>query len=256
MLYLYDVTWEGLLSAVFQAFERRDGEADIQPASRFPGVSLFPVNEVETDAGRAARVAAGMARLSRALPGIAYTAFLSEAEGMENALLGALRLGFANSRDPLPLRQEEPVRRLRALAERVGGEAHRFMQFIRFVQAGPGLYAADIAPDYFVLPLIGKHFHTRFNDQRLIVRDIKRRLALLSEPEAWWVAPLPENCPPLPRDDRAAGLWKAYFRDIANPARLNRKLQRQFVPLKYRRHIVEFDEDCILAHREADAAES
>ncbi|MDR3207502.1 MAG: TIGR03915 family putative DNA repair protein [Oscillospiraceae bacterium] len=240
MLYLYDATWEGLLTAVFQAFLRKDAEACIQAESRFPGVSLFPTCRVETDGAKAARVAAGMARLSGALPAIAYKAFLSETEGMENALLGTLRIGFANRRDPLPRRQEEPVRLLNTLAERVGGEAHRFLQFIRFVRAGPDLYAADIEPDYFVLPLIGGHFHVRFNDQRLVVRDVKRRLALLSTPEEWWIAPLPAECPPLPRDDAAAGLWKAYFRDIANPARLNHKLQRQFVPLKYRRHIVEF----------------
>ena len=42
-------------------------------------------------------------------------------------------------------------------ARKVGGEQHRFLQFLRFTKALPDLYVADIAPAYDVLALIVPH---------------------------------------------------------------------------------------------------
>ena len=242
MIWLYDGSWDGLLCAVFHAYN--DGDADLQPQERFSGCSLFPVREVVADPVRAARVARGMARLSPELPKATYRAFLSERPERERALLGTLRLGFARNRDPLPLLQEEPVHTLQALIRRVSNEERLFLGIIRLMHAGGDLYAADIEPETNILPLMGQHFHMRFNDQRLVIRDVGRRLALLSTPREWWIAELPrdEALPPLPDDAEMAGLWRSYFKAIANPARRNLRLQQHFVPLKYRAHVTEFQE--------------
>ncbi|MDR0380827.1 MAG: TIGR03915 family putative DNA repair protein [Oscillospiraceae bacterium] len=241
MIWLYDGGWEGLLTAVFHVFAQKDDEASLCPQRRFPGHSLFPVRTVEADPTRAGRVARGMARLSPLLPRVAYRAFLSERPEFEDALLGTLRLGFAGQTDPLPLRHVEPVRRLHRFSEDVSRELVLFMGVIRLVHAGGDLYAADIEPDTFVLPLLGRHFHGRFGTQRLIIRDRKRRLALVSTPEEWLIAALPDGpLPPLPEDRTIGDMWRAYFAAIANPARHNPALQRRFVPGRYRRHITEF----------------
>ncbi|MDR2670552.1 MAG: TIGR03915 family putative DNA repair protein [Oscillospiraceae bacterium] len=241
MIWLYDGGWEGLLTAVFLVFAQKDDEASICPQRRFPGASLFPVHTVAADPARAGRVARGMARLSPELPRVAYRAFLSERPAFEDALLGTLRLGFAGHTDPLPLRHLEPVRQLHRFSEEVSRELVLFMGIIRLVHAGGDLYAADIEPDTFVLPLLGRHFHGRFGAQRLIIRDLKRRLALVSTPEEWLIAALPDGpLPPLPEDRTIGDMWRAYFAAIANPARRNPALQRRFVPTRYRLHITEF----------------
>jgi probable DNA metabolism protein len=135
------------------------------------------------------------------------------------------------------------VRRLHRFSEEVTRELVLFMGIIRLVHAGGDLCAADIEPDTFVLPLLGRHFHGRFGEQRLIIRDRKRRLALVSSPEEWLIAALPDGpLPPLPEDRTFGDMWRAYFAAIANPARRNPALQRRFVPTRYRRHITEFQD--------------
>ncbi|MCL2747672.1 MAG: TIGR03915 family putative DNA repair protein [Oscillospiraceae bacterium] len=242
MIRLYDGSWEGLLSAIFQVFRHRGFEDEILSALTFPGHSLYPVYEAATDPEQARRVTRGMARLSPALPKSAYRAFLSEQPGMEAALLGTLRLGFAREQNPLPLLGEAPVKKLVTLSRRVSMERERFLGLTRLRHVGEDLYAADIEPEYRILPLLGTHFHARFGDQRLIIRDIRRRLALVSTPQAWWIAELPahEDLPPLPRDLEMSSLWRAYFAAIANPARENLRLQQGFVPLRYRGNVTEF----------------
>ena len=242
MIWLYDGEWDGLLSAVFQVFARKDEEAVIQSRDAFEGLSLFPVQTVATNPEHAARVGRGMARLSGELPKTAYRAFLSEQPERERALLGTLRLGFAHDRNPLPLLQEEPVGKLCALARRVTNEQRLFLGVTRLLHVGGDLYAADIQPETHILPLMGHHFHRRFNDQRLLIRDVGRLSALVSTPEEWWITRLPvdEALPPLPRDAEMTALWRSYFKAVANPARENLKLQQQYVPLKYRGNITEF----------------
>lgn len=241
MIWLYDGSWEGLLSAVFQVFQKKDGEAVLHAEDGFTGLSLYPVRRADTSETQAGRVTRGMERLSPELPEVAYRAFLSEQPDREQALLGTLRAGFARNKNPLPLRQLEPVRRLNMLAERVGSETRLFLGIVRFISAGDGLYVADIEPDGCILPLLGEHFHMRFNTHRLMIRDVKRRIALLSTPEEWVIAALPDGpLPSLPKDGFIEDAWRAYFAAIANPARKNLKCQQKFVPLKYRKHITEF----------------
>lgn len=242
MIWLYDGSWEGLLSGVFEVYAQKDDEAVLQSTETFPGATLFATKTVSTDAVRAARVSRGMARLSLELPEVAYCAFLSEHADREQALLETLRLGFSQNRNPLPQRQLEPVRILSTLSRRVAYEAHRFLGYVRLVHVGGDLYAADIEPDYCILPLMGNHFHNRFGDQRLVIRDVRRRLALVSDRREWFIMSLPEGepLPALPRDDEMTELWRSYFQAIANPARKNLKLQQAFVPLKYRKHLTEF----------------
>ncbi len=242
MIWLYDGSWEGLLTGIFQVFSHKDTEAELCAGDRFPGASLFATQDVSTDSVKAMRVNRGMERLSSELPGVAYTAYLADHSDKERALLETLRIGFAANRDPLPQKHLEPVHRLCRLSQQVCYEAHRFKGYVRLVHAGGDLYVADIEPDHCILPLLGGHFHSRFGDQRLFIRDLKRRLALLSTPDEWLIQELsPDDpLPALPQGDAFEDMWRAYFVAIANPARKNLRLQQQFVPLKYRRHIAEF----------------
>ena len=247
MLWLYDGGWEGLLSAVFQVYVHKDvDDGEILPEERFSGYSMFPVRKVSTNAEQARRVARGMERLSRELPRAAYRAFLSEQPDREGALLGTLRLGFSQGQDPLTQLMHEPVHKLATLSRRVANEERLFLGLVRLSHAGGDLYVSDIEPKYNILPLMGHHFHTRFGDQRLVIRDVRRRIALLSTPEEWWISELPQSegdpLPPLPRDAEMAALWRSYFQAIANPARKNPRLQQHFVPLRYRGHVAEFQE--------------
>jgi probable DNA metabolism protein len=240
---LYDGSWEGFLSGVFACFEHKPPEdATLLPAGRVQPPALFEPLGVAVCPERAARVEAGMYRLGADVPATVYKAWLSEKDGMEDDIVAALRVGFAERRNPFPSLELPFVRRAALAAKSVGHEAQRLLGLLRFTRIADDLYGADFGHDYNLLPLIGAHFHTRFPDRRLIIRDTARRIAILSDPSGWSITPLPDGpLVPLPSAEDSAALWKRYFKAIANPERLNPALQRRFVPLKYRQYITEFE---------------
>ncbi|MDR1669524.1 MAG: TIGR03915 family putative DNA repair protein [Oscillospiraceae bacterium] len=240
----YTPTWEGFLTAVFEVFDRkRKGE---QLSVRHPRergeTSLFPSEVLLPDAQKARRVEDGMKRLSPTLAETLYTAWLSELPGSEDDMVALLEMGFSIKRDPRGDLANPVVIRVNKAAKAAGWEAHRMLQFVRFVQTPEGIYAADIEPSCNILSLIGDHFHGRFNDQRLLIRDLRRRLVMVSQQGNWFIRELSpeEEIPPLPKDGIFEELWRGYFRAVSNPARQNLKLQQQFVPLRYRKHLTEF----------------
>jgi probable DNA metabolism protein len=236
---VYQPTWEGLLTAFFEAYGK---SVSIRHLRDRDEITVFPVREVEADPVKAGRVERGMKKIAPDFPQTVYTAWLSERPGVEDDLLALLKLGFERKRDPRGDLTHPVVRAVNSACKQAGWEHHRMLQFVRFVQTPEGIYIADIEPNSNVLALIGDHFHGRFNDQRLLIRDLRRRLILVSQKGGWFIRELSfdEEIPPLPKDGIFEDMWRGYFQAISNPARTNLKLQQKFVPLRYREHLTEF----------------
>lgn len=242
MIYVYDGSFDGLMSAVFDVFDLHDKEASIQSASHDVNLSLYDSRTVETDPVKSDRVQKGLRKLGSEVDESMYKAWLSHAEGVEDLMLAVIRLGFAIGKDPFSRRQEDVVCKLDAICRKVGWEAHRMLQFVRFVRLSEDMYAADIEPEFDVLQLIGNHFHQRFPQNRFLIRNLRHHTAIVSTPAGWHITSLPETNPPLPKSGRYEELWRTYFKTIANESRRNLKLQQHFVQLKYRRHLTEFED--------------
>jgi len=241
---VYDGSYDGFLSAVFAAFAGKGREVTLCNRMLTEPPALFDTKVICTDREKVRRVVAGMARLGSEVEDTLYRAWLSELPGTDDDILECLKIGFAEKKDPTPMRYHECVRRVTDCAHRVGFEAHRFLGYIRFRVLSDSFLVSDIEPDHNILPLIGNHFHQRFGSQKLIIRDLKRRRAVVSDPRGWYVAELTEaELAPLTGGDRYEELWKSYFIHIANQQRKNLKLQQHFVPKKYRAHITEFHQE-------------
>jgi probable DNA metabolism protein len=235
----YTPTWEGFLTAVFDAYGkqvsiRRTAEA----------VSMFPAEMIEPDPQKAGRVERGMAKIAGDFAETVYLAWLSEREGVEDDLIALMKQCFDRKCDLRGDRRNPVVTAVQKASKQTGWERQRMLQFVRFVQTPDLIYIADIEPNSNVLALIGDHFHGRFNDQRLLIRDLRRRLILVSQQGGWFIRELSndEEIPPLPEDGLFEDLWRGYFHAISNPARINLKLQQKFVPLRYREHLTEFQQ--------------
>lgn len=252
MILIYDGSYEGFLSTVFDAYALRvaDG-ALIRPEGRD---CVLPLEEWR-DAARSAEKAERVTKKLHAL-GLAETVFdawLSRDSEIENNLLGVIALAIREGNSPMERLYLDSVRAVAGAARRVRTEAHRFLQFVRFVKVeskrpaltdggeAPGLYVADIEPEYDILPKIAGHFARRFQDQRFIIRDKVRNQALVYDTKACQIVTFPEiMAPPLPNDAQFERLWRRYFDSVAIPWRKNLKLQQHFVPKKYRKHLTEF----------------
>lgn len=85
------------------------------------------------------------------------------------------------------------------------------------------------------------HFVDRYHGENIIIHDETRNIALMAKEGACLFVPFQKNTlPDHPPEDPFIGLWKQYVETIAISSRINPKLQRQFVPLKYRKDLVEF----------------
>ncbi|MGF7185673.1 putative DNA metabolism protein [Desulfitispora alkaliphila] len=126
-------------------------------------------------------------------------------------------------------------------SSKVRREKHRMLGLIRFQQLNNGIYYSSIEPDHFILPLIASHFANRFSDQRWVIHDLKRNQMLLFDTTSWVIAheaPLVElNFSE--EETVFQKLWREYFDHISIKERKNLKLQRNFMPERYWKHLIE-----------------
>ena len=246
MFLSYDGSFEGFLSAAATALRSKTDCSVLRPGAQIP---LLPVVEVATEVGLADRMGEFLAsRFGPDVPGTVYQAWLSREEGVEDALVGFLRIGLERRVDPSGFRQRPEVASVMKASQRVGREAHRFLGLVRFRLRGT-LYVAEIEPDTEILTLIGDHFSERFHDQDFAIHDVGRGTALLHAAEGGWtlveVSPDAEAARTdkvsdvLAKPDAFETLWKRYYKSMCIEERLNPTCQRNFLPKKHWRHLIE-----------------
>lgn len=152
-------------------------------------------------------------------------------------------------------RGDPDVRTVLDAAYKVRYEAERLLGFLRFRPDCRGIYIARCAPDHFVLPRLAGHFFRRFGETPWLIVDEKRGLCLRGdgrgEPRLLNPAALSQETSPGgteepglssgedPGDLPWEELWRTYHASINNPLRKNPGLQRQFMPLRYRKYLTE-----------------
>src|SRR5215213_3603788 len=103
-----------------------------------------------------------------------YRAFLSEENGIEHVLLQYAQYAFSKKQSIESDYFNPAVLTVVQTSKKVYREKHRMEAFIRFQLTADGLFYAICQPDFNVLPLIEKHFKSRYADQRWLIYDSKR----------------------------------------------------------------------------------
>jgi probable DNA metabolism protein len=134
-----------------------------------------------------------------------------------------------------------PVNEMNKLVSRVKLESHRMLGLVRFSSVEEDTFYAEIEPDNDILPLISGHFSRRMPGEKWIIHDKKRGTAAINQngrPEILRIEldRLPD-CDPC--EDIYSGLWKNFYNSIAIKERTNLRLQKQFMPVRYWKHLVE-----------------
>jgi probable DNA metabolism protein len=249
---VYDGTMAGLLSAVFEVYERKAAAATIVKSTAAVADAFAQRVEVVTDAIKARRVWKGLAgKLSQEALGQLYYCHLSELPETEAHILAYVRYVFDTSGQ----RVEEDFGNASVLwvsqtARKVWREKHRMEAFIRFQELGDGLFYAAMEPDYDVLPLLTCHFKSRYADQDWLIYDIRRKRGLhysksteaVTEVQLEWIEGsnhIPSGDALAPHEDLYQALWKDYFKSTSIAARNNPKLHLRHMPLRYWKHLTE-----------------
>lgn len=245
----YDGSFNGFLTAVFMVYEEKITVSGIQRHGKVQN-ALFADNErVYTNTEKAKRVWRGIqAKNQLALKNI-YFAFLSEKKGIELKLLHYIQKMFVDKASVHIDFSDAEVLKISQLSKSVGREKHRMEAFVRFQLTKDGIFFANIAPDFNVLPLISKHFRNRYADQEWIIYDIKRKYGLYYNGTAMELISLDKAevyTNSIRKSDRFLEeeydyqtLWNNYFKSTNIKSRINKKLHTQHVPKRYWKYLSE-----------------
>jgi probable DNA metabolism protein len=250
MIYLYDGTYEGLLSTIFESYRLKTPATKIIPESEWQE-SLFdhPLT-VSTHSEWAQRVERGLAqKTSRRSVQLLYRCFLSEREGIEMLIYDYVRQAMEASQNIEGNYRDDTVLSLQKIDKMIGREVHRMHAFVRFQQTKDDIYYAGIEPDFNVLPLITSHFKKRYPAQDWLIYDLRRHYGMYFDQQSIQAVTFSkERKGPLKQlsgklleeaeiDYQQA--WKLYFKSTNIPERRNMKLHLQHVPRRYWKYLVE-----------------
>lgn len=241
MIYLHDGHFDGFLTCIYEHYYTQK-VIGIYPQSEYLPTLFDDAIFIKTDNHKAQKVYnALLDQLKEEIYWDIFYTFLSNEPNKDCYLLSYIVVAFKMGRDIYKLHTHEVTYPIKRISKRVMGERHRYLGILRFSDAGHCLYA-PFEPENDILMTLSDHFVDRFKNERFIIHDIKRKKAMISNLGEWLITDfeLKETLPASERELYFQGLWKSYFESIAIEARENKKLQRQFVPLKVRAHIVEF----------------
>jgi probable DNA metabolism protein len=247
---VYDGSFPGWLSAVFDVYEYKFSDVSILPQPRAQHNLFGDTHVVHTDEAKAVRVWKGLQQKisPRTTPQILRT-FLSEETGMEDQLLRYAQYVFSRNIIVENDFSHPAVLYITDTARKVHREKHRMEAFVRFQQTKDNLYYAIIDPDFNVLPLIKDHFERRYADQHWMIYDTRRKYGLhydgvVTNPvEMNFVDGLEpgENITTVldEKEELYRQLWQQYFTSVNIAARKNIKLHIRHMPLRYWKYLPE-----------------
>ena len=252
-VYIYDKTFDGLLTAVFDAYFRKTfPDALLSEGDALP---LFcdELHTVVTDEEKAGRVWRGLQKkLSSTALACLAQCWLAEEPETPMLLFRYIRKAIDAPRSIETNFADPDVLEFSRMWKRVDWERIRMLQFVRFQKAADGTYFAAVEPEKNVLTLITGHFKDRFADQCWLIYDIKRaygyyydlkevRNVVFGEDsrEGHLVTGILDESL-MDKDEKLfQQLWKTYFKAICIKERLNPHKHRQDMPVRYWKYLTE-----------------
>ena len=247
---VYDGSFEGLLTAVFEIYEYKLPQPFIARQTATSGSLFGETHIVITNVEKSTRVYQKIkAIVSLKTISQLYDVYLSEIKEIENVLLRFIQYALQSSISIENDYTNADVLLIQQTSKKVNREKHRMKAFVRFQLTKDQLYYCIIQPDYNVLPLIGKHFRERYADQRWLIYDGLRKYGLyyngdnIEEVQMHFEADLnnDQNLATLhdEKEELYQQLWKQYFSSVNIQARKNMKLHIRHMPKRYWRFLVE-----------------
>lgn len=248
---IYDGTYEGFLTCVFHAYQMKYPSVSIQTEDKSQTRLFSHVEHITTDDKKAERILNYLIKkTSPAAARTFYFAFLTEFENLENILFSYVSYVFESDLDVSKDYSKEEVLKVFQFAKMLGREKHRMEAFIRFRLTKDQIYFAVIEPDFNVVPVLIKHFKSRYADQKWLIYDIKRNYGIFYDLSKVDFIQLDFNTSDIdPRktsDEQFAEsemdfqkLWFQYFKSTNIEARVNMKLHIRHVPKRYWKYLSE-----------------
>ncbi len=247
-----DSSPEGIFSAIYYAYEQKlNPNITCVQLDEIQNYELFAeYTQIKTDYEKAVKVDRTIAkRFGEISYSYIWYALYSQDKEKGNAVYHTIARGLAKAYkgELVNYLQDPYVLAVSEMRQNVWCEAHHYMGFVRFSELKNQILYSEIEPKNHVLPIIAEHFADRFPKENFMIKDKGRNLYVVHEAGKETV---------FHRDDRPGmeiteemysdeeleiqNLFKIFHKSIAIQERMNLKLQRQLLPLRFREHMVEF----------------
>jgi len=254
-VFFYDKTFEGLLNAVFDAYDLK-----LFPERLLPEGVIMPLftdfsHTVVTDSLRSKRVWKGLrGKLEQNICNMLSYVWLSELEGSDELLFRYICKAFNTDKNISYNFGDDDIPEVRKIARKVAHEAMYIKQFVRFQKAADDVFFAPVRPVYNALPLTVDHFTDRFADQQWVVYDLRRRYGYyydlhvtkeitFADDDHLLSGKLDESL--MASDEKLfQNLWRGYFKAMTIKERINPRLHRHNLPTRFWNLLTEKQVNC------------
>jgi len=250
-VFSFDNTFEGLLTLVFECYNRKQFPDEILSGEGSQNVLFASTTDIITDDQKAERVWEGIIKhSSEDNAHRIYRVFLAGKPDTALLLLKYICLVIDSTKNEETNFSLPVVVEINKLHQKVCREAQRIHMFTRFQKTIEGSYYASFAPIYDVLPLCIPHFRDRFADQSWIIYDLKRNYGFLYDQKTVSRVVFDDlkvnsqngqlHNSLLAEDEKLfQRLWKQYFKSICIDERRNDKVHRQHLPKRFWKYLPE-----------------
>jgi len=252
-LFIYDKTFEGLLTTIYDALELNVKPDKIVSSNHYQDDLFATKYEVITDTGKFDKLWNVIkSKSSEQNCQRIFKAFLSELTGIEMIIYDYVQLIIKTDYNVELDFSHDAVLRVNNIQKKVGRESHRVIMFTRFQKTIDDIFYASFDPKYNVIPLTISHFRSRFADQKWIVFDTRRKYGYFYDLENVREVTIGKN-----KINYETGkvdedilhvseklfqkLWKNYYDSINIKERENLKVHMQFLPKRFWKYLPEKD---------------
>jgi len=240
---LFDGSLEGFLCIVHAYYYDGVSPLIIQVQDNYQQTLDSEEYVIQTDGEKAAKVQQGIRKkISQDAWYSVYYAFLAGYDDKYMAIFRYIILGFKVGAVVDDHLQQDSVLRVRKLSRYVGREAHLLTGFCRFAETEGQIYYCAISPVNYVLPILVEHFCDRMMNQSWIIHDKTYCKAAVYNGEDYIIAEVPASVQVKHSENEAdiQNLWTTFFHSVTIKERINPKVQRNHLPLHFRKSMVEF----------------
>lgn len=231
MVYLYDGTFEGLLTSVYYSYYTRPHAQKIYNINDYEPNFLDETKIIETDITKFEKVYnAIINKIGQNSLNKIYLVYLSEDYESANYIYRYLIMGFKVGDEINLHKDNDVVIYIDIMCKKVSNEKHRMKGFVRFK-------AIDN-----ILSLLANHFVNRLTCENFIIYDEKRNLALVYNKSSYYITDVDSRVSSfisLSDDTLYENLWSEYFKSVNIPERKNTRAQKRMMPTRYWKNLIE-----------------
>lgn len=247
-IFLYDGSFEGLLTIVFDCYLSKEIPFKIVPEKEYMPNLFENTISISTDYEKSSRIFSGISKsISDETLYHAYHAFLSAnaqhiCDNKELEILKYLLHGFCVGPKVNTMLSIPYVLHVMKLRKNVMMELDRLEGFTRLQEIVENLFYASIHPENNLIEKLGKFLLKRFPTQNLILHDKNRGISFLYNTKEYTIVDMPDanfNLMITEKEKDFQSLWKVFFQTIAIKERTNPRCQMQHMPKKYWQDLIE-----------------